>query len=88
MNLVVFDIGGTSVKYGLYQDGSIEKKSSFATPKTWDEMKENLYQVFKELSDADTKGVAISSPGAVDTEEGVIKGLSAIPYIHRQYQNQ
>ena len=26
MNLVVFDIGGTSVKYGLYQDGSIEKK--------------------------------------------------------------
>ena len=83
MNLVVFDIGGTSVKYGLYQDGSIEKKSSFATPKTWDEMKENLYQVFKELSDADTKGVAISSPGAVDTEEGVIKGLSAIPYIHR-----
>ena len=83
MNLVVFDIGGTSVKYGLYQDDSIEKKSSFATPKTWDEMKENLYQVFKELSDADTKGVAISSPGAVDTEEGVIKGLSAIPYIHR-----
>lgn len=83
MNLVVFDIGGTSVKYGLYQDGSIEKKSSFATPKTWDEMKENLYQVFKKLSDADTKGVAISSPGAVDTEEGVIKGLSAIPYIHR-----
>ena len=46
-------------------------------------MKENLYQVFKELSDADTKGVAMSSPGAVDTEEGVIKGLSAIPYIHR-----
>lgn len=45
-------------------------------------MKENLHRVFTELSDADTKGVAISSPGAVDTEEGVIKGFSAIPYIH------
>ena len=51
MNLVVFDIGGTSVKYGRYQDGSIENKSSFATPKTWEEMKENLHQVVKTLSD-------------------------------------
>lgn len=31
-------------------------------------MKANLYRVFTELSDADAKGVAISSPGAVDTE--------------------
>ena len=82
MNLVVFDIGGTSVKYGRYQDSAIDKKGSFPTPKTWEEMKENLHRVFTELSDADTKGVAISSPGAVDTEEGVIKGFSAIPYIH------
>lgn len=82
MNLVVFDIGGTSVKYGHYQDSAIDKKGAFATPKTWEEMKANLYRVFTELSDADAKGVAISSPGAVDTEEGVIKGFSAIPYIH------
>lgn len=83
MNLVVFDIGGTSVKYGRYQVGGIDKKSSFATPKTWEEMKENLHQVVKDLSDKDTKGVAMSSPGAVDTKEGVIKGFSAIPYLHR-----
>ena len=82
MNLVVFDIGGTSVKYGRYLDSAIDKKGSFPTPKTWEEMKENLHRVFTELADADTKGVAISSPGAVDTEEGVIKGFSAIPYIH------
>ncbi|MCO4530047.1 transcriptional regulator [Streptococcus infantarius subsp. infantarius] len=82
MNLVVFDIGGTSVKYGRYQDSAIDKKGAFATPKTWEKMKANLYRVFTELSDADAKGVAISSPGAVDTEEGVIKGFSAIPYIH------
>lgn len=34
MNLVVFDIGGTSVKYGRYQDSAIDKKGSFPTPKT------------------------------------------------------
>lgn len=33
MNLVVFDIGGTSVKYGLYQDGSIEKEKLFCYAK-------------------------------------------------------
>lgn len=28
-------------------------------------------------------GVAISSPGSVDTKTGIIYGLSAIEYIHR-----
>ncbi|WP_249927623.1 RNA-binding S4 domain-containing protein, partial [Streptococcus vicugnae] len=42
------------------KDSAIDKKGSFPTPKTWEEMKENLYRVFTELSDADTKGVAIS----------------------------
>ncbi|MDE7056602.1 MAG: ROK family protein, partial [Lactobacillus sp.] len=28
------------------------------------------------------KGVAISSPGAVDKDAGIIRGASAIPYIH------
>lgn len=33
MNLVVFDIGGTSVKYGRYQDSAIDKKVPFQLPK-------------------------------------------------------
>ncbi|WP_429958832.1 hypothetical protein [Enterococcus sp. AZ196] len=28
------------------------------------------------------EGVAISSPGTVNVEKGVIAGISAIPYIH------
>ena len=50
MGIMAFDIGGTSVKYGRYQDGSIEKKSSFATPKTWEEMKNVLEYQAKEDS--------------------------------------
>lgn len=30
----------------------------------------------------DVKGIAISAPGAVDSETGVIGGTSAISYIH------
>ena len=57
MNLVVFDIGGTSVKYGRYQDSAIDKKKvPFQLPKTWGRNeRKTLHRVFTELSDADTK---------------------------------
>lgn len=75
MNLVVFDIGGTSVKYGRYQVGGIDKKSSFATPKTWEEMKENLHQVVKDLSDKDTKGVAMQALEPLTRKKVSLKAL-------------
>jgi len=83
MNLLAFDFGGTSVKYTLWQDDKLLTVSSFPTPRTWYETKENLLAIKK---DYETKyqlsGAAFSFPGCIDHESGEILGNSAIKYIH------
>ena len=83
MSIVVFDIGGSTVKFGLWQEDALAEKGSFETPKTWNAMKAEMKSVFAGFSAADSvEGVAISSPGAVDSGVGIIGGISAVPYIH------
>ncbi|MGH1830931.1 ROK family protein [Enterococcus gilvus] len=80
--LLVIDIGGTTVKYGIWKGKTLEKTASAATPKSWIEMKELILQLSKQADD-EIEGIAISCPGAVDTKSGIIYGASAIDYIHR-----
>ena len=82
MTLLVIDIGGSAIKYGLYNEGSLSDKGSIETPETWEEMQEQLLKIKDSFSDKHVQGVAISAPGAVDTQVGIIKGASAVPYIH------
>lgn len=82
MALLVVDIGGTTVKYALYKDNHLQDASSFRTPKSWEEMKAHLFEVRSSFIDESIEGIAISSPGAVDVNNGIIHGISAIPYIH------
>ncbi|CZQ87971.1 ROK family protein [Trichococcus ilyis] len=84
MSIVVFDIGGSSVKYGSWQGDVLVGKGSFETPKSWDAMKNEMKSVFDGFAATDSiEGVAISSPGAVDSVAGIIGGISAVPYLHR-----
>lgn len=80
MSILAFDMGGSSVKYGIWKDEKLTDTSSFKTPATWEKMKENMNSVFEKYSNL--KGVALSSPGSVDVETGIIGGISAIEYIH------
>ncbi|HEY4400221.1 MAG TPA: ROK family protein [Lactobacillaceae bacterium] len=80
MNLAVFDIGGTAVKHAYYTEEQLIKRSFFATPATWEEMKSELSRVVEGYPEID--GVAFSLPGNVQLERGVIEGISAIPYLH------
>ena len=83
MALLVFDIGGSSVKYGVWDQDCIVDKGSFMTPSTWDGMKESLLKIKKEMEATyEVEGVAISSPGAVNQVAGVVEGASAVPYMH------
>lgn len=82
MTLLVFDIGGTAVKYGLFRDNQLKNLSSFPTPDSWEGMIEELIKVKSHFSEEKLQGVAISSPGAVDVDRGEIHGISAVPYIH------
>ncbi|MFI3887981.1 ROK family protein [Streptococcus parauberis] len=83
MQLLTVDIGGTSIKFALCQNGQLSQQVQFPTPKDLESFYDLLNQqvkVFKEKFPIG--GVGISSPGAVNKETGVIEGASALPYIH------
>ncbi|MEC6746968.1 ROK family protein [Marinilactibacillus sp. XAAS-LB27] len=83
MSLLTFDIGGTSVKYGIWSDDQLSEKQSFPVPDNWDEMKAELNKVKSQFENQfDLEGVALSAPGAVNQIDRRIEGISAIPYIH------
>lgn len=82
MSILGFDMGGTSVKYAIWEEG-LKHQGSFPTPDSFEALTENMLQVLNQFKDVFTiEGVAISAPGSVDVEKGIIGGISAIPYIH------
>lgn len=82
MSLLVFDIGGTAVKYALFKNNELRNLSSFPTPGTWEGLVQELVKVKQQFPRKELIGAAFSSPGAVDVEKGEIHGISAVPYIH------
>ncbi|MGM0125042.1 ROK family protein [Enterococcus sp. AZ194] len=81
MGLLVFDFGGSAVKYGYWNGKALEKQNQFTTPASWEEMKVQLKKVADQM-DQPFDGVGISAPGVVNVETQRIEGISAIPYIH------
>ncbi|MFC4652753.1 ROK family protein [Lactococcus nasutitermitis] len=83
MSLLTIDIGGTSIKYALFEAGELSENAAFATPETLEDFYEELSKVVTEFKkNHKLDGVAISAPGAVNKVTGVIEGASALPYIH------
>lgn len=83
MSIGLIDIGGTSIKFATYANGELIKRGSVPTPDSLDGFYAALTeQVDAMKADANITGVGISSPGSVDQADGVIRGASAIPYIH------
>lgn len=83
-NFMVFDIGGSSIKWSVITEkGEFEEGNKFSCPKTADEFFSELIKIANEMKKKyNVKGIAISAPGAVDSDTGLIGGTSAIPYIH------
>jgi predicted NBD/HSP70 family sugar kinase len=81
--LVAIDIGGTTIKFALWEN---EKLNNFTKTKTPDNLSD-FYKALKSglkkvANDKSIDGVAISSPGAVNKTTGIIEGVSAVSYIH------
>lgn len=83
-NYMVFDIGGSSIKWSVItQVGDILKSGKLEISETASEFFKALGNTTNEYKEEfNIKGIAISSPGAVDSESGIVGGVSAIPYIH------
>lgn len=81
----VFDLGGSAIKFALMRDdGNFIKKGSVKTPREGiHAFIEKVTEIVKGYqNEVEIEGIALSMPGAVDVETGVIGGGSAVSYIH------
>lgn len=85
MKLMVFDVGGTEIKYSVMDEElNHYDRGSVPTPmvdlRTFLETLKGLYQPHKD----EVEGIAVSLPGFIDTERGVVNGGGALEYNWRQ----
>lgn len=80
------DVGGSSIKCALVdENGSISNHCKVITPDSLDAFYQNIADVVEKYKNEATDeivGIAMSLPGAVDSDTGIIGGSSALPYIH------
>lgn len=84
-DVALIDVGGTSIKYGLWnaQKDELTEKGAFDTPKDLAGYYDGLTKVINKFKEEhELAGVGMSTPGAVNKKAGVIEGASALPYIH------
>ena len=75
---LVFDVGGTFVKYAwMSVDGDIQEKGKYPTPtkeeESVPEFVESLGQIYDKYKDQGVEGIALSLPGLIDAENGIIR---------------
>ncbi|MEG0685574.1 MAG: ROK family protein, partial [Coprobacillus sp.] len=69
------DVGGSSIKYGVIdEDANILETKSVKAPKSLEDMYEVFVDAYYTYESYDLKGIAMSMPGAVDSDTGVIGG--------------
>lgn len=75
------DVGGSSIKYGIVDEkGNLSNQGKVPVPENLElfyQQIKALYNQFENIS-----GIGLSMPGAVDVDQGIIAGSSAIDYIH------
>lgn len=83
-NFMVFDVGGTSTKWSVIDEvGDFKESGKFDCPETAEEFFKEVTKITDKMKlKYNAKGIAISAPGAVDSDTGLIGGITAIPYIH------
>lgn len=84
-NYIVLDIGGSSVKHAIISENGefLEKGSYKSEREDFNIFKENMIDIINEAKEKyNVKGVAVSSPGSVNSDTGIIGGISALPCIH------
>lgn len=77
------DIGGTNIKYAkVYADGSLEDKNKVNTPLDLEGFLNQLDQIYTQFDSSAIEAVAISMPGKVDTDAGIVYFGGSLPFLH------
>lgn len=86
MKYMVFDVGGTAIKYSVMDEElRIYEKGEVPTPA---DTREHFYQVLEEIympHKGETEGVALALPGFIDIKNGYVDSPGAIAYNARAY---
>lgn len=84
---LVFDVGGTFVKYGLMDaDGTILKKDKVETPVKPGQGVDDFVELIGGIYDAlkekyEILGIAMGLPGQIDVEQGIVYGGGGLKYL-------
>lgn len=83
MTILAIDFGGTQVKSALVSEQFVVEKSlpTQSSPQNLEQAIDVIDQIVTSL-EADLSGIAISVPGMVDTEEGVIYNGGLLRFFH------
>ena len=83
MKVMVFDVGGTEIKYSV-MDEQLNRADAGSVP-TPDDTQEHFLATLEALyrpHAAEVDGIAMSLPGFIDAEHGVVRGGGATPRRH------
>ena len=83
MKVMIFDVGGTEIKYSVMDDAMNRYESgSIPTPSdSQPHFLETLAQLYRPHRD-EVDGIALSLPGFIDAEHGVVRGGGAPSIIY------
>ena len=83
MKLMVFDVGGTEIKYAVIEDVLTVNDIGYVPTPTdsFDSFTEQVRKIYLPYRD-EVEGIAMSLPGAVDVEKGHCSMCSAMKYPH------
>ena len=79
MKVMVFDVGGTGIKYSV-MDEQLNRTDTGSTPTPADSQEHflnTLREIYLPHKD-EVDGIALSLPGFIDAEQGVVRGGGAL----------
>lgn len=82
MTILTIDIGGSSVKSGIFTNQLSDQKQ-FHSPATLNEMQQQLDKLIQSYMDTyPIEAIGFSVPGIANQETGRVDGVSSLRYIH------
>lgn len=77
------DVGGTNIKFArVYSDGTIDKKQKVNTPDDLEGFLNQIDLICHHFDTQSIEAVAMSLPGKVDTDKGVVYFGGSLTYLH------
>lgn len=81
MKIMVFDVGGTEIKYSV-MDEQLNRTNGGSVPTPMDNQEhflETMAEIYRPHKE-EVEGIAVSLPGFIDSENGVVRGGGALLY--------